>query len=622
MAEPAKKAEFWEQESEFDLDDPNSPALKFFKIRPGVDVPQDPPKFKVHLYAPLIDGDSDTSPLLFLNVKQWSKLRWRATFMSEEEWKKLQPTLQPVVKDWSNVPKDCTVPVRGYPLTGPEINYLVQVPQQPKGASYFDILFASSQRAVKRKEIGSNWGVFNDQAWCTGEGKERKDGIAFVKDPQATFVRPPDDRCSQYVLVTTADSSDKDSPALSLYKRRIKSVPSVDKNYIYIPRLTIDQLRGALDADGEQMEYNWAANYDSVCFRGQNGEIQYSYIDPTSIQNNVCRTPEYWQEVYERSTGDFARRGIRSCNPENLEPLVFVLPPSKSGKEDVDALQGFITKTLDQAKAAGRGGGEIHTKAVAYPSTWVNEDANAKKDYMLLNTSPFGEYDTWIAKSDYKAYLRCYAGYKLPTDSTLLTKIKAEFLPKAPKADPVGQSRPPLPAKSAAERGMAERRDAAVGAGTKKDNVGLYTINAARGQRTSCKSQATVMGRLSATDIAKILTWQNERGNDSKTSKVTAMTDVPSRINWPNPGTSVAEWLHRTAFSWGNDRAPEFNQIPRNLVFGSSEANSLMTSRPSPRRTRSCRRRRTRSTTSRPAGPRRWPQTRPGPRWSPFGMPR
>ncbi|KAI1757941.1 hypothetical protein F4782DRAFT_544350 [Xylaria castorea] len=70
-----------------------------------------------------------------------------------------------------------------------------------------------------------------------------------------------------------------------------------------------------------------------------------------------------------------------------------------------------------------------------------------------------------------------------------------------------------------------------------------------------CKTQAAVMGGVSATEVAKKL--------------------------WPNiKYTRVAEWLHRSAYSYGGlgiDKVrPDSSQTVENLVFGTFEANTSM----------------------------------------------
>ncbi|KAK3352469.1 hypothetical protein B0T25DRAFT_454621 [Lasiosphaeria hispida] len=92
--------------------------------------------------------------------------------------------------------------------------------------------------------------------------------------------------------------------------------------------------------------------------------------------------------------------------------------------------------------------------------------------------------------------------------------------------------------------------------------LGEAKMNAAKGKRPGELTQAAVMGNVSASDIAGPLGWQTTR--------------LAS-------GFFSSEWLHLAAFSWGGFESAtaksgfSTSQNLENLVFGSSETNSLMT---------------------------------------------
>jgi hypothetical protein len=69
----------------------------------------------------------------------------------------------------------------------------------------------------------------------------------------------------------------------------------------------------------------------------------------------------------------------------------------------------------------------------------------------------------------------------------------------------------------------------------------------------------------SATEIATIAGWENPGQR------------ITGHGAWSWPGEYPAEWLHRSALSWGNIQDVLYPQSSYNLIFGSSEANSLMT---------------------------------------------
>ncbi|KAH9225315.1 hypothetical protein K456DRAFT_1332203 [Colletotrichum gloeosporioides 23] len=89
--------------------------------------------------------------------------------------------------------------------------------------------------------------------------------------------------------------------------------------------------------------------------------------------------------------------------------------------------------------------------------------------------------------------------------------------------------------------------------------------------RQSEVTQKGVMG-ISATKVAKIAGWPKS------TIRLSGVKDAGGKIVWDSPSVFPAEWLHRSAFSWGNETTNNgLTQRSSNLVFGSSETNSKMT---------------------------------------------
>ncbi|KAL5587067.1 hypothetical protein FOVSG1_012203 [Fusarium oxysporum f. sp. vasinfectum] len=91
---------------------------------------------------------------------------------------------------------------------------------------------------------------------------------------------------------------------------------------------------------------------------------------------------------------------------------------------------------------------------------------------------------------------------------------------------------------------------------------GTDKIQRAAGKRPDEAGQKEIMGGVSATEIGNAMGWGSKRLRS---------------------GVFPAEWLHLSAFSWGGiagDEDPEgftTSQNFENLVFGTSETNSLMT---------------------------------------------
>ena len=218
---------------------------------------------------------------------------------------------------------------------------------------------------------------------------------------------------------------------------------------------------------------------------------------------------------------------------------------------------------------------------------------------LQLNVSPFGDFETWIQESSMIAYLEAYPGRELPIDEKA---AKAGFAVPASSntdsntnaTDNNNSNTTSVPTKKAKSTSKAALKKAKGKAKAKVvkyptgDNrirtsiVSSNTISNASAQgRDSQSSQFAIMGNLSATTVATKYVWQDPDTriagvvSTNPTGKTTA-TDQDN-IVWDNPGVIPAEWLHRTAYSFGSSLGPEDNSTPENFVFGSSEANSLMT---------------------------------------------
>ncbi|KAF3935344.1 hypothetical protein ABW19_dt0208756 [Dactylella cylindrospora] len=203
--------------------------------------------------------------------------------------------------------------------------------------------------------------------------------------------------------------------------------------------------------------------------------------------------------------------------------------------------------------------GNMQTEFAFFDSATKTE--NIPKTYTLLSRSCFGDFDTYIETVKLEQYLdekvtkeRKYPG---DLDVDVINKLRAENK----KIDELAEF-------NKMEEGKAE--------GDKvneyKNFVNTSTaitavkIDNAKGTRSSAPGQAAVMSGISASDVARVLGWD-------------AMRTTPIN-NWDKERFAMAEWLHRCGYAFGglSDAAsPGSSQTPQNLIFGTSETNSIMT---------------------------------------------
>ncbi|KAF5560738.1 hypothetical protein FPHYL_6524 [Fusarium phyllophilum] len=235
------------------------------------------------------------------------------------------------------------------------------------------------------------------------------------------------------------------------------------------------------------------------------------------------------------------------------------------------------------------------------------------KDYIMTSHDPFNFYETYIHQTDWNTYMKSLEKTGSPirpfprinqklydlcngvmlkvgsADIALQASMKKEsgkshdsededlkiLKEKDPKKVPrLARPFTNLKAKARAQaEKKREKRKKSVKALNKVYEVGFGTallwndldvdkIQRAAGKRPDEAGQKEIMGGVSATEIGSAMGWGSKR--------------LKSRV-FP------AEWLHLSAFSWGgigSDDDPEgfsTSQNFENLVFGTSETNSLMT---------------------------------------------
>ncbi|KAF5964578.1 hypothetical protein FBULB1_12705 [Fusarium bulbicola] len=268
---------------------------------------------------------------------------------------------------------------------------------------------------------------------------------------------------------------------------------------------------------------------------------------------------------------------------------IFILA-TNGGTNEASVIRDLVTETKKRLRLP------INGEAISKPSTCkqnvqvIERDANnVRKKFGIIQflsdefgtlikigRSPFHDYETYIKKRDWKAYCTYRPSRQIflpaqvsEVDQALANKRKAYKAEKTSKLESL---------RSIAKAGKGKTRarlEESLGEEDKKKlqtgrvlaiEVTASKIYAAATRRYEAPDQKEVMGD-SATTISDKLKW-NE-GNEAQNDQ------------WPKTSHARAEWLHRCAFSWGglgDTRTPfKTSQVPDNIIFGSSETNSLMT---------------------------------------------
>ena len=306
-------------------------------------------------------------------------------------------------------------------------------------------------------------------------------------------------------------------------------------------------------ADGT---YKWADNRNSVYCCNDKCQITW-FTCPKPLQSE-----KWWTDAFRLGTSVEQSFGSRSRDVKGLN-LLFVIPENNDGRVDKVSLEKTIETAKKESKLV------LGTTAIVVDE--INSTASKQEYSWYLSTSPFGDYETWIRPADYISYLQNYSGYRPPNATNMQTLIAG-----------IQKLQPSKDAKEKTEKWDETRRRqttnlSPAGLLTNPiDNfsickVSYETISMARGERKSFPGQASQMAG-SSTEIAKALGWETG-------GRVTSLIDssrTPA-LEWDAPGTYTSEWLHRIAWSWGSEGTPGMNQSSSNFIFGSSEANSLMT---------------------------------------------
>ncbi|EXF75736.1 hypothetical protein CFIO01_05332 [Colletotrichum fioriniae PJ7] len=270
------------------------------------------------------------------------------------------------------------------------------------------------------------------------------------------------------------------------------------------------------------------------------------------------------------------------------------------------SIDQFLQVLIEEVNIVNDESKQITNKRNAVDGEWklqLYDDKPRTQGYKMMSKDPFELYSTWIHEDDWDSYMKMLAetqanpirnfisckkknAYKALDDLMLavgardlmiqdsLSSEKRESLGLDPNQNESDKAALSEPKKRQIRKVIKEKRIQGIESQFKtyKFNNGQATINvelsaakmnAASGKRPSQLTQTAVMGGVSASKIATSLGWEKER--------------LAS-------GFFSSEWLHLSAFSWGGflpageKSGFSTSQNLENLIFGTSETNSLMTS--------------------------------------------
>ncbi|KAK7178411.1 hypothetical protein PSPO01_15541 [Paraphaeosphaeria sporulosa] len=418
--------------------------------------------------------------------------------------------------------------------------------QGPYYTDYFQQLFVESQKKAAQLVNDSDypgWTKVEGWAWkTTDDVAPLTDGIGFnLRTHGAGSLGPT----ARYVKLRTFTTSKAAPEATSLVQGdQIAQKRGVVADGVYIEESKMQSLAAGT--------YPWDSVSNRVDIRQADGSPEYLTVD-----NRALRTADYWKKAFKNCTETREYRPDRARNPQKPK-LLFVVQPNNRGVDD-NLLTTLYNQVISQSES-----GIYQTAEIIRHS----EYEKLKTKYPIpLGTSPFGDYHTYVSMADFVSFLQAYPGYDLPASAD---NVKAGFRQLKPTAarENFNQDAAKKVAKAVEEAKAKMKQGLPVNPTTSLGEVSYSTIAFARGKRDNFPNQSAVMGG-SATEVALALEWPK----DSDTAETVTM----GNIVWDGPGLQRAEWLHRSAFSWGSTLGLEHIQISSNLIFGSSETNSVMT---------------------------------------------
>ncbi|WWC70419.1 uncharacterized protein I206_104370 [Kwoniella pini CBS 10737] len=314
---------------------------------------------------------------------------------------------------------------------------------------------------------------------------------------------------------------------------------------LYVSKKTMKELKD------NTVKYKWVQKEYTVPYRTGSGKPGVFILDQKAMYQNS------YLELHDTAPWEIAWK--EACS--DIDPPAYARYRDVSGITlliEVLAQGGaVVTKDIIEGICRDLKSG-TNTKPVDtnFIVVSVRSDEQKKKYSFLASLSPYQDYSVYMEPSDVIKFLTAYPPRKLPSIAEHQTFVGAlDGIDKNPT-----QSK-----KLAAEYVKMEQAQRSVSR-TNMKNVSVASVGRATGAPRTI-TQASVMGG-SATEVATGLSWP------SPSSRVPMINE--NGVNWRSPRCYPSEWLHRHAWGWGDEKNLNDNQVYNNLIFGSSECNTIM----------------------------------------------
>ncbi|KAI4193575.1 MAG: hypothetical protein LQ350_008251 [Teloschistes chrysophthalmus] len=333
-----------------------------------------------------------------------------------------------------------------------------------------------------------------------------------------SFTNTPEPRPSEKGLYIKL--AKKDADLLWLNDSRGATRRGISSKGIYVAQETMTKL-----CDGY---YPFEKNCYTIPIREATGRSNYMTIDEKQRGVNAM---SFWQKAKAAGLVKQEGKAVRSRNVNPMKLLFVITPAGTAQGVDEELLTRMVKDSIGEALIPIKQTAEVVVEGEA-------EATEKKKLYPLkLSISPFGDYETWIKTEDYIAYLKNYPGYPMP-DPAKKQALKDEFTKMQAKTKPTTEA----------------------GKKNKLYSEELEKIASAQGRNAQQGGVSIIF--TSDYDVA-------EAGLPGARAGVAGQG--------VQMGGTATTWLHRAAFSWGNEGGIHLASVNTNFVFGSGEANGLMT---------------------------------------------
>ncbi|KAF4337444.1 hypothetical protein FBEOM_8673 [Fusarium beomiforme] len=218
---------------------------------------------------------------------------------------------------------------------------------------------------------------------------------------------------------------------------------------------------------------------------------------------------------------------------------------------------------------------------------------NQPAGYIEIAKDPFEIYSTWIHQEDWNKYMDTLGLHHFPSeDNDILKGIwgkladQANVLLSNKSVDELAET---FNLETEDTQAILKARGDIIIRGremSQENQARVYAGMQAMFRQACAYGPGNLTGFLDARKMRAVVGKRKEERGQAAVMANCSATEVAHGFGWPTnklaTGFSVAEWLHLSAYSWGGlEESGEYlsssSQTPENLVFGTSETNSLMT---------------------------------------------